>query len=250
MATRSAGIFDAARSHAAADTRRRRGKVGERISAARTSSTAPGPVAVRGSAGRKCSRSFSTRSRVHCECVDRGLAPDSRERARGGGRQSSRSGWWKARFWRRCWRACGRISRSWPIRSWRQCRRLRDYVIAVDPFGGAARANWQSLRAGRRLAESRRHADDVSRRAKSRRFSFRHCQIADPAWNENVDAADPDDRRGFAAGLLSWNQRAGFQMAGLDPSRPPNRAAAAGTAQQTRPDDSGFDRPADSRRSG
>ncbi len=62
---------------------------------------------------------------------------------------------------------------------------LGDYMIAVDPFGGAVRANWRSLRAALDWLRSGGvlitfPAGEVSS------LQLHPFQIADPDWNENV----------------------------------------------------------------
>jgi putative hemolysin len=91
---------------------------------------------------------------------------------------------------------------------------LRDYVIAVDPFGGAARENWRSLRCaidwlkrGGMLITF--PAGEVSS------LRLPGLQIADPEWNENVTRIIQITGASALPAFFHGTNGPGFQMAGL-----------------------------------
>lgn len=91
---------------------------------------------------------------------------------------------------------------------------LRDYLIAVDPFGDAARSNWRPLRVA--LDWLRRGgvlitfpAGEVSS------LQLSKLQIADPAWNENVPRLIQLSGATSLPAFFHGTNGAGFQMAGL-----------------------------------
>ena len=91
---------------------------------------------------------------------------------------------------------------------------LDDFVIPVDPFGGAARANWRSLRRSLEWLEQGGvlvtfPAGEVSS------LQFPALQIADPEWNENVARMIRISGAASVPVYFHGNNGAGFQMAGM-----------------------------------
>jgi putative hemolysin len=91
---------------------------------------------------------------------------------------------------------------------------LREYVIAVDPFGGAARTNWKSLRAsidwlqrGGLLVTF--PAGEVSS------LQLPHMAIADPAWNENITRLIQISGAASVPAFFHGTNGAGFHLAGM-----------------------------------
>src|ERR1700733_12844630 len=91
---------------------------------------------------------------------------------------------------------------------------LRDYVIAVDPFGGAARENWRALRDA--IAWLRRGGMLItfpSGEVSSLQLGKFH--VADPAWNENVTRIIQLTGASSLPVFFHGANGPGFQMAGL-----------------------------------
>ena len=91
---------------------------------------------------------------------------------------------------------------------------LRDYVIAVDPFGGAARENWRALRDA--IAWLRRGGMLItfpSGEVSSLQLGKLH--VADPAWNENVTRIIQITGASSLPVFFHGANGPGFQMAGL-----------------------------------
>jgi putative hemolysin len=91
---------------------------------------------------------------------------------------------------------------------------LRDYVIAVDPFGGAARENWRALRDA--IAWLRRGGMLItfpSGEVSSLQLGKFH--VADPAWNENVTRIIQLTGASSLPVFFHGSNGPGFQMAGL-----------------------------------
>ncbi|HLX43158.1 MAG TPA: lysophospholipid acyltransferase family protein [Bryobacteraceae bacterium] len=91
---------------------------------------------------------------------------------------------------------------------------LQEYVIAVNPFGGAARSNWKSLRAsidwlqrGGMLVTF--PAGEVSS------LQFSHMAIADPAWNENITRLIQITGAASVPAFFHGTNGPGFHLAGM-----------------------------------
>jgi len=91
---------------------------------------------------------------------------------------------------------------------------LRDYVIAVDPFGGAARSNWRPLRAALDWLRSGGAlitfpAGEVSS------FEIGRWEIADPAWHENIPRLIQLSGASALPAFFQGANGPGFHVAGL-----------------------------------
>ncbi len=91
---------------------------------------------------------------------------------------------------------------------------LKDYVIPVDPFGGAAKANWKSLRAS--LEWLRKGGVLVTFPAgEVSSLKLPKFEIADPEWNENIARMIQISRAASVPVYFHGANGAGFQVAGL-----------------------------------
>jgi putative hemolysin len=91
---------------------------------------------------------------------------------------------------------------------------LREYVIAVNPFGGAARANWKSLRASidwlqRGGVLVTFPAGEVSS------WQLPHLAIADPQWNENISRLIQISGAACVPAFFHGANGPGFHLAGM-----------------------------------
>jgi putative hemolysin len=91
---------------------------------------------------------------------------------------------------------------------------LRDYVIAVNPSGGAARENWRALRAA---IEWLKRGGMLITFPAGEVSSLRlpGWQIADPEWNENVTRIIQMTGACSLPAFFHGTNGPGFQMAGL-----------------------------------
>lgn len=91
---------------------------------------------------------------------------------------------------------------------------LKDFVLPVDPFGGAAKANWKSLRAA--IEWLRRGGVLVTFPAgEVSSLQLPKFQIADPAWNENIARIIQMSGAAAVPVYFHGSNGAGFQVAGL-----------------------------------
>jgi putative hemolysin len=91
---------------------------------------------------------------------------------------------------------------------------LKDYVIPVDPFGGAVRANWKSLRAG--ISWLRQGGVLVTFPAgEVSSLQLPRFEIADPAWNQNIARMIRISGASSIPMYFHGRNGTGFQVAGL-----------------------------------